>query len=1641
MKSNSLHFIILLFILPISVFSQSKIWGITNKGGSSTIGTVYNTDNDGSNQSLLHEFVANNAGSRPSGDLIEVNSKLYGFTSEGGSANKGVIFSYDLTTQQYSLLYSFDGSLNGANPKGKLMLANNGLLYGVTSKGGANNGGVLFSFNTTSSTYTKLYDFTFAQGIEPDGGLVEQTIGELYGVTYRGGVYDKGVLFKYSIAGNTYQNLFDFNALNGENPRGTLLKTPNGYLMGLTTNGGVNSKGVVFGYRVSSSTFTKHVDLSALTGGNPEGSLIYHPITEKCYGLAAQDGLNGQGTFFQLDTSGTAFLKTYDFTQLSGGHPKGSLTLAGGNYLLGNTFDGGPANYGVSFNINTDGSGYTASGIYDFFSLGANPTGSFIFSSSQNKLYGLTANGGNTSNGMLVSVEPATFVLSAIFSFNDAGIDGGFPIGGIIKGSNGRVYGTSSKGGVNGLGTVFQLDANGNSFIKIAEFNGTTGADPRGNLIETTTGKFIGMSFDGGSFNFGCIYEIDASLPFPSTPVQKLALSSGLGTYPRGGMIKANNGKYYGLTSSGGANNDGVLFEYNPANNNFIKRHDFSSSLTGSAPVGNLVQTSNGYLYGFTTSGGANGGGVIFKYNPIDSSFTKVYDFTNANGISPEGTLVFNPTNSILYGMTKLGGTNARGVLFSFNPGNNAYSALFHFGLLNGDYPVGKLLRSDNGKLYGTTEFGGVNDLGVFFEFTTGSNTFLKLFDFNSINGAKAQSELLLMNCTAPAITAQPVNVNSCPNNNVSFSTTVTGTGLSYQWFKNNVLISGATATTLNFTNVTVTDNGYYHCLITNQCGYVLTQFAKLTIVSKPASSITVFGPSVFCDGNFNTELSTVINALYTYQWNLNGFPIAGANTNIFNPTQTGNYTLTVSSGVGCDSTSLAESITVVANITGTPTVTITPSTDLICGATNISFTSDTTLVGLNPYCEWKKNGTVVLNGINTLAYNGLVQNNDQITLEIIPNLCPSDVVVSNTVSMIDTCATLVINVDSLSANSFCAGQTAQVYYHASSNFLNGNTLTVQLSDASGNFTSATTIGTLSTVFSMGTINVTIPANAVGTGYRIRVNASLPLNTGNDNGSNLYVSTQNFNLSYTVSPGTQLVVQPFNATFQNTTPNASLYSFDWHFGDGTFINDAPLNYTHTYIYNGVFQTALVATDLVSGCTSTLYDQNNSNHKVICNDPNVSNCNQTVTVTPNGLVNSCVGGTVLLSCNQGPNYSYQWSRNGVLIPGENTFQLNVNQAGFYTVTVFVSGACPKVSNPVQVNFNNPTPPAPTVTFNSGTSNNCGNSNGTLTATGAFPSYIWSTGETGSSININSAGTYTVIGQGAQGCDAVSAPIVVTGQAIPVPEICTVTALEDDLHHLVIWYKPVSAVIDSFIIMKDSLNNGNYTRAGAKSYVELSEFEDLNSNPQLSAATYRVVAKDTCGGLSQPSAPVRPMFLQVQANIGIQRWLNWNQYLSQTQNVNTYVIYRGVDILNLDSITSISAPANGYLDSPPGLNFVYRVEAILQNECEGTRAARRGSVSNGTGNLAPSTPDGINEFKEQLFDFTIMPNPNNGLFTIFTNSQQPSMVAIYDITGKMLLQEKLIGQSNTINASNLSKGTYLIKVFDNKGFAAQKLVIVN
>jgi uncharacterized repeat protein (TIGR03803 family) len=89
----------------------------------------------------------NTNGAHPNGSLIQAtNGKLYGMTSEGGSINAGVIFSFDPSSYTYTKLKNFDGT-NGGNPYGSLMQARNGKLYGMTRKGGSINAGVIFSFD------------------------------------------------------------------------------------------------------------------------------------------------------------------------------------------------------------------------------------------------------------------------------------------------------------------------------------------------------------------------------------------------------------------------------------------------------------------------------------------------------------------------------------------------------------------------------------------------------------------------------------------------------------------------------------------------------------------------------------------------------------------------------------------------------------------------------------------------------------------------------------------------------------------------------------------------------------------------------------------------------------------------------------------------------------------------------------------------------------------------------------------------------------------------------------------------------------------------------------------------------------------------------------------------------------------------------------------------------------------------------------------------------------------------------------------------------------------------------------------------------------------------------------------------------
>jgi hypothetical protein len=524
---------------------------------------------------------------------------------------------------------------------------------------------------------------------------------------------------------------------------------------------------------------------------------------------------------------------------------------------------------------------------------------------------------------------------------------------------------------------------------------------------------------------------------------------------------------------------------------------------------------------------------------------------------------------------------------------------------------------------------------------------------------------------------------------------------------------------------------------------------------------------------------------------------------------------------------------------------------------------------------------------------------------------------------------------------------------------------------------------------------------------------------------------------------TQITTTPLSVTFNNTIPSSGQYDFVWYFGDGTMLASNASSVNHIYNFNGIYSVSLIAYDNSTGCSNTLVKSN----YITCNSSSANGCSHTVNLNPSGLVNACFGSNVpMQSTSSIVNATYQWNRNGVIIGGASQDHYLVNLNGNYTLTVFDAQGCPVTSSPTQINYSLPSSAAPTITT-SGPANNCGDVNVTLTAAGSFTNYLWSNGQTGNSINVTQGGSYTVTGQ-SPACDAVSLPTLISGSNATVPSICMVTVDETDNQNVVIWEKPVDAAIDSFLVLREDINiPGVYNIISAQAYVELSEFKDVSSDANARAYRYKLAVKDTCGGITIPSTAQRSMHLNVaQGNSVLARQLTWNEYQGQPQAFTQYLIYRETapGNLNLALIDSVPSTQTWYYDNTlTNINDTaraYKIGYRVTTPCVSTRAQNDICSSNVTANERPAV-DGVNNISSNDLSWNIMPNPNNGLFTVVLNNLVQAEFKMFDITGKLLIQEKLTGQINTINAQNLSRGTYLVKVTDNNGFAAQRLVVVN
>ena len=363
---------------------------------------------------ILHSFGPGEGGF-PDAGLTLSGSTLYGTTSNGGS-----MFSIGTDGLGFNTLHSFPtGSNDGQLPNASLTLVDS-TLYGTTTFGGSSNlNGTVFSFNTTTSAYQIVHNFTdaFSDGGGPYAGLT--LLGsKLYGTTNSGGTSGGGAIYSINSDGSGYNLAASMGAgsNSGVFPKAALTAVGS-KLFGTTgQGGGPSSVGTIYSFDPSTNSITYLHSFLSNDGAFPDSDLTLNGTT--LYGTASSGGAFNRGTIFSYDTATTAFNVLYSFGGIpnDGQTPDAGLTLVGST-LYGTTDAGGSlATGGTIFSINTDGSGYQI--VHNFagaFTDGGSPQADLLLVGST--VYGTTLSGGGSGGGTIFALavpEPASWSLSLL---------------------------------------------------------------------------------------------------------------------------------------------------------------------------------------------------------------------------------------------------------------------------------------------------------------------------------------------------------------------------------------------------------------------------------------------------------------------------------------------------------------------------------------------------------------------------------------------------------------------------------------------------------------------------------------------------------------------------------------------------------------------------------------------------------------------------------------------------------------------------------------------------------------------------------------------------------------------------------------------------------------------------------------------------------------------------------------------------------------------------------------------------------------------------------------------------------------------------------------------------------------------------
>lgn len=529
--------------------------------------------------------------------------------------------------------------------------------------------------------------------------------------------------------------------------------------------------------------------------------------------------------------------------------------------MWGTVSNGGQ--YGHGYIFKTDSIGDNFQIVHHFDSVNGKNPGALL-AASNNKLYGLTSSGGQNNQGLFsggvfyeYDLTTSTFMVLQHFGATNPDITGVYPAGdgfrSLTEVSPGIIYG-QIRGAYQG-GVVFSFNSTTqiiSTALNLPTFQGgvsnsTLGNRLEGNLYLAPDGFLYGTTYTNSQCpipnpNFGSIVRID---PLTNAfSIRYLCPCSGSNGFQFENQFASYNSVLYSVAKSGGANNKGVIYSFDPATSIYSNKHNFQGGVLGQQPSP-MMKAANGKFYG-TAYGGTpevgytSGCGILFEFDPGIDQFTKKLDFTYGNG-------------------------------FYMNVGP------FPFSLINGH----------NEKLYGVTGNG-------VFEYNVTSNQLVAKGRFPiNMGWYSPLTPSLTAVCRKPGYL--PVNDTSftaCAGTSFTFELESDNTP-SYVWKQNGTIDNSRTTGVLDFSDLVEGNEGVWICEMTNDCGTTIGPSIDIQITEN-ISTISQIGSELYASVSDD------------YQWincdNGNSV-INGENNQVFAPTTNGNYAV-ITSINNCSDTS-----------------------------------------------------------------------------------------------------------------------------------------------------------------------------------------------------------------------------------------------------------------------------------------------------------------------------------------------------------------------------------------------------------------------------------------------------------------------------------------------------------------------------------------------------------------------------------------------------------------------------------------------------------------------------------------------------------------------------------------------------------------